>query len=111
MSDEPKIEYGLCCNCYVNRATGVCFINRRSPTPGKGWGCYVCKLPPDGAMAVLCDECAEGLAKREGEPRYICTGDPAEPDRTPFFDLSPEPFEHDLSMHAAHMAALQNGEP
>lgn len=84
-----------CCNCgaYLNVPTNIVMLNRRGPTPGKGWGCVVCGLPFDGAIAVLCDACWT-----IGEyPKNVCTGYASEPGRTLFADLDPIVFDHTLS--------------
>lgn len=62
---------------------------------GKGWGCFVCGLPLNGAVAVVCDDCLESGA----EFQFVCTGYPGEDGRTPIGELSDEVFEHDLEVH------------
>jgi len=32
----------------------------RAPVRGTGWGCLVCKIPNDGAIAVVCETCGDG---------------------------------------------------
>lgn len=67
----------------------------RGPQPGKGWGCVVCDLPCDGAVAIWCSACAEA-----SEPiREACAGYAGEPGRVPIEQLT-EPYEHDLTKHA-----------
>lgn len=85
-------ELGSCCNCgRADGVTNIVMLNRRAPTPGKGWGCVVCNLPSDGAVAVLCDVCFT-----IGEyPKTVCTGYATEPGRTPYDDLDPIVFDHD----------------
>jgi len=68
-------------------------LNRRAPMPGKGWGCVVCDLPQDGAVAVLCESCADQ------PPRFVCVGYPKDGARFPFDELPPGEFDHDLSKH------------
>ncbi len=60
-----------------------------------GWGCVVCHLPSDGAVAVLCDYCLG----RDGPPNQVCRGYPMDGDRTPFAALDPAPFDHDPRFH------------
>lgn len=94
--EDDGIISGACCNCLrVARLPIIVMLPRLSPTPGHGWGCVVCGLPCDGAVAVLCDNC-EGAA---GMPRFVCTGYATEPGRTPFDSLPPEIFEHDDAAH------------
>ena len=70
-------------------------LERRAPTPGMGWGCAVCGLPADGAVAVLCDACLEVGA----EITTACDGYLGEGRRVPLRDLPPEPFRHDEAAH------------
>jgi len=61
LHEEPPIIVGRCCAC---RRTGVELRNLvtlhvRAPVPGTGWGCVVCGLPSDGALAIVCDTCLE----------------------------------------------------
>lgn len=94
-SDEAGPNLGLCCNCKASRAIIPIVITRRAPVPGKGWGCVVCGLPPDGAVAVLCQAC--GCA--DPHPRFVCVGYPKEGVRVPIEQLPPGEFDHDMSKH------------
>ncbi|HYK54157.1 MAG TPA: hypothetical protein VEV38_11555 [Candidatus Eremiobacteraceae bacterium] len=93
--DEPVT--GPCCNCLeITALRNVMFIHRRGPTPGRGWGCVVCNLPQDGAVALICDACARTLTDL---PKFVCTGYMKDGERTPLDTLSPEPFDHDPEFH------------
>ena len=92
-------DLGPCCAGRRGAAEGaqvraVLLLDRKSPEPGKGWGCVVCGLPPDGASAVLCDDCA--AAGRD--PVEACLGYPHEGRRLPLDQLG-APHEHDPSRH------------
>lgn len=91
MSDD--IDLGPCCVCgtSINVSTIVC-LPVRSSTPGKGWGCAVCQLPNDGAVAVVCDGCDPTAAV------VACVGYPHEGVRTPIARLL-TPFDHDPAAH------------
>ncbi len=70
---------------------------------GKGWGCFVCGLPSDGAMAAVCRRCIPddwepGQPRPGGEIRFACTGYVGEPGRIPLTELV-EPFEHNMARH------------
>lgn len=93
---DDEIYLGTCCACGGSEnVRNIICLDRKGPTPGKGWGCLVCGLPPDGAVAVLCDECLEqGTAIR-----FVCIGYPASDGRMPIEELSGEPFEHNLAYH------------
>jgi hypothetical protein len=89
--------FGRCCNCLrTAMLPNIVALGRRHPTPGKGWGCVICGLPADGAVAVLCNGCMGAAAS----PRFVCEGYAAEPGRVAFLDLAPDPFEHDMQAHA-----------
>lgn len=90
------LNLGACCAC---ERTGpdvrnVICINKRSPIPGRGWGCFVCGLSQDGAIYVLCDNCLE----HEVEPCFACRGHPGKDGRVPIEELAGE-FKHDLALH------------
>ena len=93
---DPPPELGPCCVCGTTGETvrNIMMLNKRAPTPGYGWACFQCGLPPDGAIAVLCDGCLEANAKIT----HICDGYPAEGKRVPL-DLSAPDFDHDMSKH------------
>jgi hypothetical protein len=69
------------------------------PTPGRGWGCVVCDLPADGALAVVCDACLEKRAPL----RFACQGYPGKDGRVPI-DLLFGDHNHDMSKHPEESA-------
>jgi hypothetical protein len=75
----------------------IVMLNRRASMPGTGWGCFVCGLPSDGASYLACDKCIENDAK----PREVVRGYAANGERELIENLSPEPFEHDMTLHEA----------
>lgn len=90
-------DFGSCCTCGTTvGVVNFMMLPYRGPTPGKGWGCVVCGLPADGAVAVLCDTCVES-----GRPiKFICTGYPNKDGRTPTDDTGVlTPFDHDMTKH------------
>jgi hypothetical protein len=93
-----------CCVCEkVTLCRHIVMLAKRGSTPGKGWGCFVCKLPNDGATAVICDECREAL-QYQGHDKAMeaikcwCVNGLTKPERAMVSDLS-EAFNHDLSKH------------
>jgi hypothetical protein len=95
MSDDA-IDLGGCCACRNAGPTvrNIVMLPFRAPVSGKGWGCVVCHLPSDGAVAVLCDACLES-----GAPiRDVCAGYPAENMRMARESLK-EAFDHDMRFH------------
>lgn len=95
---EETIDLGPCCSCQKTgpEVRNIICLDRRGPTPGKGWGCFTCHLPQDGAIAVLCDDCFFDLT---AEIIYVCIGYPGIDGRMPIAELANEPFEHDLAFH------------
>src|SRR5262249_19623136 len=96
---QDRPDLGLCCNCQAQPALAVAWLRRRAPVAGPGWGCVVCDLPLDGAVAVLCDACADALEMCEQPPRFVCVGAPSENRRLPYTDLPAGAFDHDASKH------------
>lgn len=95
----PVEDLGTCCACGCRapewNVRNVIMLHRKSPTPGRGWGCAVCGLASDGAVAVVCDACLE-----ETKPVvFACTGYPGEDGRTPIGELTGV-HEHKMAAHA-----------
>lgn len=94
------MKLGTCCICGTrNKVRNVVMLKGRCPTPGRGWGCIVCGLPADGAIAVLCDKCQDDLQDGKAQIKWICTGYPAQDGRTPLAEMLQVPFDHDLTKH------------
>lgn len=91
---------GPCCICEKTKGVrNILQIHRKGPTPGKGWGCVVCGLPFDGAVAVLCDHCYELMRDGKAALKFICTGYPKTDGRTPFEAEGFTPHDHDMTKH------------
>lgn len=99
MNDNDHPTLGTCCVCGTDQGVvNVMMLNQRGPMPGYGWGCVVCGLPSDGAIAVVCDQCV-------GQPiKFVCRGYPGENDRVPVHQLPVEAFDHDEAKHRADEA-------
>lgn len=63
-------DLGLCCACGQSPATTIVLLPRRAPVAGSGWGCSICGLGNDGALAVLCQACLEAGAP----PTHVVDG-------------------------------------
>ena len=90
-----ELDLGPCCSCFgVIDVRNILCLEKRAPVPGTGWGCVVCNLPLDGALAVVCDACLEA------ESPIVCAvhGLPVEKGRCALSALT-EPFAHDMSKH------------
>lgn len=101
---------GSCCICETfTEVNNIMMLDRKAPIAGKGWGCIVCRLPHDGAVAVVCDGCRE-FVEAGANPVYVCRGSPGTDGRTLYAELSPEPFGHDEEAHRRDDAAMRTAE-
>lgn len=96
------LKLGSCCICEIasHLVRNVLMLNRRSPIRGRGWGCLVCDLPAEGAIAVVCDPCFKLYKAGDIELRYACTGYAGVDGRTRITALAGS-YEHDPVKHAA----------
>ena len=92
---------GACCACGSrrNERSLICLPFRVPDLwrveDGTGqWGCFQCGLPPEGAVAVVCDKCM--LAGRD--PTTFCIGAPGKGSRAGV-ELLVEVFQHDMKKH------------
>lgn len=91
-----KRRIGPCCACGKNDRTvcNVVFLEFEAPVGFVGWGCFVCGLPPRGAVAVLCDACVA----TDAEPNFMCGGKYIG-DRVRVEIATRRPFVHDAVKH------------
>lgn len=106
-ASEETPALGPCCICEEKKETvqNLFMLPWTAPTKGKGWGCTVCDLPPDGAVAVLCDECAR-RNRYESETvaqslSLVVDGFAYEKGRVDVDEWreTREPFDHDDALH------------
>jgi hypothetical protein len=96
--DAPRL--GSCCICNTRAGvTNIVMLPYRCVVKGHGWGCLVCELPNDGAVAVLCDSCIAIYQADHAALRFACRGYPASDGRVPIADLLSRPFDHDEEAH------------
>lgn len=100
MSDDDGVpSLGPCCGCTgTTLVRNVIMLNQRAAVPGHGWGCVVCRLPFDGAYAVLCDGCLRAWQANPATLKTACRGYPGTEGRIPIADLPPGVFDHDESV-------------
>ena len=67
-------NYGQCCCCGAEPATIIYLLDGEAPERGKGWGCRLCKLPFDGAYAVVCDKCDAAVTMGYDALRFVVHG-------------------------------------
>jgi len=89
-------EWGPCCACEQEdgRVRNVLFLPKKGLVPGSGWGCLTCRLPTDGALAVLCDAC---LAQKK-PIRFAVSSRADKKGRVPIEELQGE-YKHNLLLH------------
>lgn len=86
-------DLGPCCICETTIGVrNILMLRHKAPIAGHGWGCVVCNLPHDGAVAVVCDACV-------GQPlKFACRGYPSADGRIPIAELTGT-HEHDTARH------------
>lgn len=96
-------HFGPCCSCgAADQSVGnILLIPHPAPIPGTGWGCVVCNLPENGALAVVCDACMEDNVPLQ----FVISGFPMAHGRIARELLSDERFEHRMEYHRGDMAA------
>jgi len=110
--DDEATDLGPCCVCESTIAVhSIVMLHQKAPIAGRGWGCVVCGLASDGALAVVCDRCADNLEPAEPiemHLRFACRGYPAADGRVPIATLTGT-HDHDLSQHPVGDYAVEYG--
>lgn len=98
--EDIEFDLGPCCVCEKEGEDVRNFImmDFEGPIPGKGWGCLQCKLPPNGAVAVICDNCFDLYKEDPSIIKFVCNGSPKD-GRIPIDQLEKKPFDHDMRYH------------
>ena len=92
---DPDEDYGPCCACFgAKNVCNIMFLDLQAPVAGTGWGCVVCHLPNNGAVAVICDDCLEFKA----DIQFIVNGYLLDKKRVKIEEVT-GPFGHDMSYH------------
>lgn len=100
----PDTLVACCCACrLVKRLTNILELSELAPEPGSGWGCVACQLPPDGAQAALCEDCA----RTRREPIDVCANYVWAPERVARATLNGRQAHR--AKHARALARSQNG--
>jgi hypothetical protein len=92
-------DFGSCCACgkHGPDVRNVICLNQLAPIPNTGWGCVVCGLPANGAVAVVCDHCLETKQKIQ----FACEGYVSEKGRIAVGKLQGM-FYHRIHLHAKY---------
>lgn len=94
----PNLGPCCACGCQGDDVANIIMLHRLAPTPGTGWGCMVCNLPANGAIAVLCNACLNSSAPL----RFVVSGLAADQQRIPIEDLPVGEFKHDEAAHRSY---------
>jgi len=93
MDDEE--DFGPCCVCEgFENVRNIVMLDKKNLELGSGWGCLVCHLAMDGALAVVCDDCIDA----EAAPRFAVVGYLANKQRVKIEELTIE-HKHDMRFH------------
>lgn len=103
-------RFGPCCICEGTvDVWNLITLPFPAPIPGTGWGCTVCNLPADGAIAVVCDACVgESRDRAPLLPRlkFVFSGLALEKKRAPIASCQTDVlFKHDEITHALSCAS------
>lgn len=97
--DDEVHFVGPCCACRredVELRNVVCMTFRAPDSArGKGWGCVVCAIPNDGAIAVVCDACMAA----ERPILDVCAGYALDRERADAEPLRAIPWSHIRAFH------------
>lgn len=87
---------GRCCACGDEKKgmRNLVYLPVLAMVHGRGWGCALCRLPWNGAIAVVRDGCFTGGRA----VRWACAGWLADPARVPVSELMGEHI-HDITKH------------
>lgn len=103
--DLPAEDYGPCCACgKPNYPQNFLMLPHKAPIPGTGWGCVVCNLPSDGALAVVCDDCLH----RQSDFKTVILGYPNNNGRTSYSSVSSTKFHHTMELHEREQQSWTN---
>jgi len=102
-----RLKLLACCACGQRKrgVRNVMCLHKKAPIRGTGWGCAACGLPPDGALAIVCDDCI-GENWKEGQPlkneiKYACVGYVEQSTKRIPVDELQGVHEHDPTKHVA----------
>lgn len=97
--EEAALELGPCCICGGRGAGNIILLPRRAAVPGHGWGCVLCGLPADGALAVLCGGCMVRYGEAPELLTHCCRGYPATDGSIAIAELPAGVFDHEMTKH------------
>ncbi len=103
---EDEINLGACCICELENESvrNILMLDKKAVVAGHGWGCFVCSLASDGAVAVVCDDCFDKMNSGEVGLKFASRGYPSIDGRVPIEELTDD-FGHDMSKHPSETLA------
>jgi len=104
---DLELLIGPCCRCGTTAlpVRTILMLPFQAPVAGQGWACLQCGLPPDGALAVVCDACAQFLAGVHWHAEdlrlleSVCAGALADGHRLRCAEFRAVPFAHEPRHH------------
>lgn len=97
MKNLEHQNFGLCCVCGADGSSNFVLLKRLAPVPGTGWGCALCGLPPNGAIAICCEKCVSRAFM--GGITQVVYGMPTAGGRCDLSGLKNSTFDHDQAQH------------
>lgn len=85
--------------CEARPARNLWMLDFKGPVGFRGWGCVVCDLACDGAIALLCDRCADPTPPGP-QLKFLCAGTYVmQGVRVAYAGFPQVPHVHDRSKH------------
>ena len=85
--EEVVTDLGSCCVCRKTKDVfNLVSLPYRTFVPGTGWGNLLYNLPPDGALAVVCNNCIKDFDIENLQD--VVYGYPSEKRRKPFLEVT-----------------------
>lgn len=103
------MKFGPCCVCERTGPTVrvLVMLDFEAPPGFHGWSCLLCGLEDRGALAVVCDACADCMDVLP-KLRFIAGGHYLEDRvRVPLAGFERRPFDHVLARHPESKLLLQ----
>ncbi|WP_445630416.1 hypothetical protein [Nostoc sp. DSM 114167] len=93
--DEEPLDLGACCGCGTTNSLvrNILTLHKKALVPGTGWECFICGIPANGAIAVICDDCLAQLEEGKEVLKQAVYGDVLGKQRCDIAQLT-EDFDH-----------------
>ncbi|RCJ34623.1 hypothetical protein A6769_22095 [Nostoc punctiforme NIES-2108] len=94
--DEEPLDLGACCGCGTTNNSlvrNILTLHKKALVAGTGWECFICGIPANGAIAVVCDDCLAQLEEGKEVLKQAVYGDVLDKQRCDIAQLT-EDFDH-----------------